>query len=537
MMKLLALILGMGMGWDALSQTATPVSLLYGNRTILTELPPLRLGDECFFPLAHASQLGWNVTSTSLSPKDEEEQTGRVRILAHGKEVESWVRSLDGRWYLPIRSLVESLGGTSEWVAEDRLQVFSLITQITITETSVDIQASLPVEASILILKDPWRLAVDLRSARLPKNEPPKVSGPCRFSQFDFQTVRVVVQLNAEPQVSGSLAPSSSLSLQWTGAKSLPTEPYKPPAPSLKLLAPLIEQKPEEITFRIPFEGTPPSQTLSNRDETGKYFLDIPGATKGFEESNEPAPEVPGLRRWDCRDLGGTVRFSFEWDKPRAMLVSVREKAIWVRFRIAKNATGTLKNKVIVLDAGHGGSDAGAQFQEDGKLYREKDFTLGIARRVAEKLADEGCQITMTRDDDFFVGVYQRAEMANALGAHFFISIHINSNPKPNSRSGTYVYYHGDNADSRLLAQCLSAEIAKVSGLPNHGAVSDFTVYSNPPKRGFAVLRTAQMPAVLIEVAYINHRTDRAKLIREDFQEAIAQAIVKGLRTYVGQPS
>ncbi len=536
-MRWLALTLCLTIGPEVLSQEATSVSLLYINRPISSDPPPIRLGDECFFPLAQASQLGWSITSTALSPKKDNTPAGKVRILAHGKEVETQVRSWEGRWYIPIRSVVETLGGTSDWVTEDRLQVFSFVSKLTITENSLLVEASLPVEASVLILKNPWRLVVDIRSTKIPKGEGPKITGSCRFSQFDFQTVRVVVQMSAEPQLTKSpTEPAMTHILQWANAQALPTEPYKPPPISLKLLTPVLEEKPEEVIIRIPFEGNPPQNTLSTRDETGKYILDIPGAGKSFEPSSLPPSEAQGLRQWDCRDLGGTVRFTFEWDKPRAMLVSVREKAIWVRFRRAKNAPGSLKNMVIVLDAGHGGSDTGAQFQEDGKLYNEKDFTLSIARRVAEKLTEEGCHVTMTRDDDFFVGVYQRPEMANALGAHFFISIHINSNPKPNSRSGTYVYYHGDEANSRLLAQCLSAEIAKVSGLPNHGAVSDFTVYPNLPKRGFAVLRTAQMPAVLIEVAYINHRTDREKLLQEDFQEAIAQAIVRGLRTYVGQP-
>lgn len=535
-MRLLLLALLIGAWQNASSQEAMPVSIFYSNRTLSPEPPPLRMGDECFFPLAQISQLGWSVTSTNLSSEEENEHAGKVRILAHGKEVESWVRSREKRLYIPLRSIVESLGGTTEWTAVDRLHVFSIVSQIAVKQTSIDIEGTMPMEASVLVLKEPWRIAIDLRHARLPKNGGPKVSGSCRFSQFDFQTVRVVVQVSAQPQLNGNRAVSTSQSIQWAGAQSIPTEPYKPPPISLKLLAPIIQEKPDEIIVRIPFEGKPPANILSARDETGKYILDIPNSAKGFEENSWSAPEEQGLKRWECLDLSGAVRFSFEIDKPRAMLVSTRENALLVRFHTAKNASGTLKNMVIVLDAGHGGSDTGSQFKEDGKLFSEKDFTLSIARRVAEKLAEEGCQITMTRDDDFYVGVYQRSEMANALNAHFFISIHINSNPRPNSRSGTYVYYHGDDANSRLLAQCISAEIAKVSGLPNHGAVSDFTVYSNPPKRGFAVLRTAQMPAVLIEVAYINHRTDRGKLVREDFQDAIAQAIIKGLRAYVGQP-
>ncbi|MCS7065646.1 MAG: N-acetylmuramoyl-L-alanine amidase, partial [Fimbriimonadales bacterium] len=86
-----------------------------------------------------------------------------------------------------------------------------------------------------------------------------------------------------------------------------------------------------------------------------------------------------------------------------------------------------------------------------------------------------------------------------------------------------------DDADSRALGQAILNEIVKVSGLPSRGVRSDTTLYQS----GLAVLRTSQMPAVLIEVGYLNHSYDRKKLLDPKFQDAVADAIVRGLKAYV----
>jgi N-acetylmuramoyl-L-alanine amidase len=182
-----------------------------------------------------------------------------------------------------------------------------------------------------------------------------------------------------------------------------------------------------------------------------------------------------------------------------------------------------------VIDPGHGGNQAGARFREGNRIVYEKDITLAIGLKVAERLAKLGASVIMTRAEDTSIGLYERTAMANQAGAHFFISIHCDSNPRPNSASGTTIYYHRDDADSRALGQAILNEIVKVSGLPSKGVRSDTMLYQS----GLAVLRTSQMPAVLIEVGYLNHYRDRQKLLDPQFQDAVAAAIVRGLKAYV----
>jgi N-acetylmuramoyl-L-alanine amidase len=80
------------------------------------------------------------------------------------------------------------------------------------------------------------------------------------------------------------------------------------------------------------------------------------------------------------------------------------------------------------------------------------------------------------------------------------------------------------------MADCIQREIVKVSGLPSMGVWSDQRIYQT----GFAVLRGATMPAVLIECGFLNTKKDRARMQTDEFQNGIATAVVKGLKAYLG---
>ena len=92
-------------------------------------------------------------------------------------------------------------------------------------------------------------------------------------------------------------------------------------------------------------------------------------------------------------------------------------------------------------------------------------------------------------------------------------------------------FYHMQQATSRFLAQCIQTEIAGVSKIPDMGVWSDSRIYS---VKGFAVLRFTEMPAVLIELGFLNHSYDRVRVQEPEFQESVAKAIVKGLKVFLG---
>ncbi len=185
------------------------------------------------------------------------------------------------------------------------------------------------------------------------------------------------------------------------------------------------------------------------------------------------------------------------------------------------NKSTPLKGLKIAIDAGHGGTELGAI----GCLNdNEKDVNLEISKILKEKLETNGANVIMTREDDSFVGLNDRVEIANKNNAQIFISIHNNALPDSASHlkstgSETYYFY----PQSKELAKDVVEALAKETGFKNNGAKA----------QSFAVVRNTNCPAILVEVGYIINPEDNAKLIDKNYQNKIAEAILHGLENYL----
>lgn len=175
-------------------------------------------------------------------------------------------------------------------------------------------------------------------------------------------------------------------------------------------------------------------------------------------------------------------------------------------------------NPTIIIDAGHGGYDNGASYE--GR--REKDDTLRLALAVGEKLEADGFPVIFTRTTDIYQQPIEKARIANASGGDYFVSIHRNSSPNPNTYSGVQTLVYSDSGIPAQLARSINAEMEKV-GFPDLGV----SVRPN-----LVVLRRTQMPAVLVEAGFINTDADNATF-DQNF-EAMAQAIATGIENVVG---
>ncbi|KHF31371.1 N-acetylmuramoyl-L-alanine amidase LytC precursor [Paenibacillus sp. P1XP2] len=177
--------------------------------------------------------------------------------------------------------------------------------------------------------------------------------------------------------------------------------------------------------------------------------------------------------------------------------------------------------KVVVIDAGHGDQDPGTTGYSKTK---EKDFNLAVALKVGQLLANEpGIDYVLTRSDDTYLKLAERAKIANDLNADVFVSIHANSTgDKSTAANGTETYYQRDA--SKELARVIHNYVSKATGLKDRGYK-----YGN-----FHVIRETKMPAVLIESGFISNPKDEAALFSESVQNAIAQAIVDGIKEYLG---
>ena len=185
------------------------------------------------------------------------------------------------------------------------------------------------------------------------------------------------------------------------------------------------------------------------------------------------------------------------------------------------NKSTPLKGLKIAIDAGHGGTELGAI---GGLNDNEKDVNLEISKILKEKLETNGANVIMTREDDSFVGLNDRVEIANKNNAQIFISIHNNALPDSaahlkSTGSETYYFYQ----QSKELAKDVVEALAKETGFKNNGAKA----------QSFAVVRNTNCPAILVEVGYIINPEDNAKLIDKDYQNKIAEAILHGLENYL----
>jgi N-acetylmuramoyl-L-alanine amidase len=172
----------------------------------------------------------------------------------------------------------------------------------------------------------------------------------------------------------------------------------------------------------------------------------------------------------------------------------------------------------VVIDPGHGGKDPGA-ISVLG--YYEKDINLTVARKVAWLLEQRGLTVKMTRTDDYFVELEDRAAMANNINADLFVSIHADSFPK-SSRRGFTVYIA--NAASSASRRAANDIVRSMSGT----GLNSFGVDT----ANYHVLTGTCGPAVLVELGYLTNRREAALLSSGSFQNRLADAVADGITDY-----
>ena len=197
-------------------------------------------------------------------------------------------------------------------------------------------------------------------------------------------------------------------------------------------------------------------------------------------------------------------------------------------------------NKIIYLDAGHGGYDPGASYFG----ISEKSLTLAIQSRVKAKLEAEGYQVVTTRTSDTYVDLTDRSRAANASESDIFVSIHINASGS-SAAQGIETYYYQPYAEypsrinatyhanptrlsmSDTLANAIQSSLINATGAQNQGV----------KRQTFAVLRETTAPAVLLELGFLSNPQEAARLNTSAYQETLANAIVAGIKSYYEKES
>lgn len=222
---------------------------------------------------------------------------------------------------------------------------------------------------------------------------------------------------------------------------------------------------------------------------------------------------------------------------------------------------------MVVVDAGHGGKDPGAV---GSKGEREKDVVLSIAQLLAKRLKREkGFDVRLVRNDDFFVPLRKRVDIARKYNADMFISVHADAAPRLTA-SGASVFALSENgatsATARFMAQRENgADLIGANSLLNlkdkdpmlAGVILDMSMNATiaaslqlghtvlgslegvttlhqkrVEQAGFAVLKSPDVPSILVETGFISNSRDSQRLVTARHQQAVADGLFEGMKTY-----
>lgn len=203
-----------------------------------------------------------------------------------------------------------------------------------------------------------------------------------------------------------------------------------------------------------------------------------------------------------------------------AVLISAVILVVWGAYTLTHPAQSG--DFVVVLDAGHGGDDPGAAV---GEVY-EKDINFAVALLVRERLeGQEGLTVRMTRTEDVFVSLSDRAAFANDEQADLFVSIHANALENNTDYAGIMTFYHPKKLSSKKPAQLLQTAVCGETDGIDRGVRSE----------DYAVLRETDMPAVLVETGFMTCPEELARLTDSAYQQKLADGIARGILEYAGK--
>lgn len=377
--------------------------------------------------------------------------------------------------------------------------------------TRVTLESAEALKHSLLVLKNPDRLALDLTDVDLPSVQQglegkvtpndPHIAG-LRVGQFKPGIVRIVLDLKTEAKPQIFTLPPIGYYGHRLVLDIYPTEPLDP---ILSLL-----QKPDS--------------------ENGQRFAKPQEGASREERSADPNKRLP--------------------------------KSAPERRAPAVNRLVT-----IVIDPGHGGEDPGARGRRG---THEKKVTLIIARKLKALIdVEPHMRALLTRDGDFFIKLDERVEKARRVNADLFVSIHADAVKKPNVRGSSVFALSERGATSKtaqLLAQhentadliggvsldgkdryvrmtladlSLTAQISDSlklgrAVLGELGGVNSLHK-QNVEQAGFAVLKAPEIPSILVETAFISNPDEERRLNDDAYQEKIARAILRGIKSYVAK--
>ena len=349
----------------------------------------------------------------------------------------------------------------------------------------------------------------------------------------------------------GEAGPPVSSQLNWTrpAAKNpAPPQPARPPAPPAKPVARIVQPAPPPATIPKP---VPPVTTWTSLNRWAAAhnvgaphrLSDLPVTSYALGSKNGVMVLSIGSREATWNGVQISLGFTPEFIDGEVFLHGLDLQKNLEPLLCGPPLTfGT--NRIIVIDPGHGGANPGTTSVLDGRL--EKEFTLDWAKRLAPLLETNGWKVFLTRTSDVYVTNADRVVFAEARHADLFISLHFNSTPNRDKKTGGLETYcitptgmpstltrgfsdpwaeqlpnNAFDAQNLQLAVRIHDAVLRAMGIEDRGVRHS---------RFETVLRGQNRPAILIEGGYLSNPAEAKKIESPEYRQKLAEAVAEALK-------
>lgn len=267
-----------------------------------------------------------------------------------------------------------------------------------------------------------------------------------------------------------------------------------------------------QLSIRLP-EGIDGAEVSVSNDYVSQTVrVEIPGTDTAYFDSYPIAGSSNYVDNLSYARQNGKGIIEIVTDRVYELDTTYDEKYYYFNFLTPQE----VYDKVVVIDAGHGGRAPGATKQG----VKEKDIDLAIVLQLQKifEECDENIGVYYTRTDDSNPTFDQRVQLANKSNADLFISIHNNStrSGRMSGTKGTQVMYSETAAESKAFAGICLEEVTSALGSRNKGLVEGDSIY---------IIRTSEVPVALIEVGFMTNQEELDLLRSEEYQKQAAEGI------------
>lgn len=479
LVHLMLLVLLVVVIWPSQGYAATVPKLLLDGKTLEPDVDPVVLQGYTMVPISFITkELGVDIQySAATKSVTIHNDSTTITLLIDNKtatvndeqlELDAPVKLVKGRTMVPLRFVGERLGLNVQWEQQTS----------TVIMTRIVVQA--PVE-------EPQQPAQEVDAAATVGARPAPQDAAGLVTGISFDGTAVVISY------SGQIVPNNAFSLT----------------------------NHDRIVLDMPQTGFEPQFVAG-------FALREDGVRIG--EGRQDVADHPLLQkiRYNLTGSPSTVRVVLDLSQSASYMIIQQDGLIRIELTGALNGETpvTLPNidppvkgvYRVVIDAGHGNHDPGTTGVSNTK---EKDFNLSVALKLQALLKKESnIEVFLTRENDTYLTLDERAEFANTLQADIFISIHANSVLNAPNANGTETYYYHDY--SKDLAAIIHKNLLLGTGLADRKVKT----------AGFVVIKKTTMPAVLIEAGFLSNVGDEKALFNDSTQKRIAESLLAGIKEY-----